>query len=194
MHPPQRAVGYLYYQSVCESSKAFSFLSGLDSFDDEVMQGPIQMTIPKTKPSKSNISIQSVIQQQFQEIKERFGEPTQIIRLEDDPEDDSHEMPIGQGSSESGYSTQIDSSVEEVPNVMNKPPTKVSTTSNLLSMMEEPKETFNQSRSEMAGSDAVDLFIDPISIFGSERHPALVAVLQQLNETRRHRGIYNRAL
>ena len=58
---------------------------------------------------------------------------------------------------------------------------------NLLGMMEEPKAKFNRPR-DMQGSDALDLFIDPIAIFGSDRHPALQEVLQQLDLCKKFRG------
>jgi hypothetical protein len=58
---------------------------------------------------------------------------------------------------------------------------------NLLGMMEEPKQKFNRSR-DFSGSDSLDLFIDPIAIFGSDRHPALQEVLQQLDMCKRNRG------
>lgn len=58
---------------------------------------------------------------------------------------------------------------------------------NLLGMMEEPKQKFNNTRN-FSGSDSLDLFIDPIAIFGSDRHPALQEVLQQLDLCKRNRG------
>ena len=42
----------------------------------------------------------------------------------------------------------------------------------------------------MQGSDAMDMFIDPLSVFGSERHPALQEVLKQIDKTKKSRGEY----
>ena len=64
---------------------------------------------------------------------------------------------------------------------------------NLLGMMIEDKPKFGrQSDStphpEIAGANAIDLFVDPLSIFGSERHPALQEVLKQLDKSKKSRG------
>ena len=69
--------------------------------------------------------------------------------------------------------------------------------SNLLSMMMEDKPKFGRQSDEsaqfgaapgMKGVNAVDLFIDPMSVFGSERHPALQEVLKQLDNSKKSRG------
>ena len=46
----------------------------------------------------------------------------------------------------------------------------------------------------MQGSDAMDMFIDPLSVFGSERHPALQEVLKQIDKTKKSRGEYLRKM
>ena len=71
--------------------------------------------------------------------------------------------------------------------------------SNLLGMMIEDKPKFGRQSDEymgdsddykmqMSGVNAVDLFIDPMSVFGSERHPALQEVLKQLDNSKKSRG------
>ena len=61
---------------------------------------------------------------------------------------------------------------------------------NLLSMMiDEPKPKYGQ-QSGMQGTDAIDMFIDPLSVFGSDRHPALQEVLKQIDKTKKSRGEY----
>ena len=73
--------------------------------------------------------------------------------------------------------------------------------SNLLGMMIEDKPKFGRQYDEsgqmgdsdgykmqMSGVNAVDLFIDPMSVFGSERHPALQKVLKQLDNSKKSRG------
>ena len=62
---------------------------------------------------------------------------------------------------------------------------------NLLGMMleDKPKYGVETDVSRMRkGVDAMDLFIDPLSVFGSERHPALQEVLKQLNNQKQNRG------
>ena len=44
------------------------------------------------------------------------------------------------------------------------------------------------------GNDAMDMFIDPLSVFGSERHPALQEVLKQIDKTKKSRGEYLRKM
>jgi hypothetical protein len=62
------------------------------------------------------------------------------------------------------------------------------TGNNLLGMMDEPKAGYNNKSSDKSGSDALDIFIDPSAVFGSDRHPALLAVLKDLDLTKRKRG------
>lgn len=181
------------------------------------------------------------IDEQFEKIREKFGEPSIVIRTEEEEErerqkliqkfnskkavakrrggDDLLDLNIPPPSFESGYSTWIEgSSVDTVSeasslkNVLsldqaehffagdntllpsNTQDYKASkilqdamTGQNLLGMMEEPKAKFNRPR-DMQGNDALDLFIDPIAIFGSDRHPALQEVLQQLDLCKKFRG------
>ena len=59
---------------------------------------------------------------------------------------------------------------------------------NLLGMMIEDKPKFGRQHDkspQMAGVDAMDLFIDPLSVFGGERHPALQEVLKQIDKSKR---------
>lgn len=184
------------------------------------------------------------IDQQFEHIRKKFGEPTIVIKSEEEEERERQDMlqklmqkskstnlrkkrgedlldtEIPQTSFESGYSTWLEASSVDtvndeaaVKNFLNmdqkeqilggentllqfaeKPDQRTTkiiqdamTGNNLLGMMEEPKDRFGRGR-DMSGSDALDLFIDPIAVFGSDRHPALVAVLQQLDLSKRHRG------
>ena len=46
----------------------------------------------------------------------------------------------------------------------------------------------------LQGNDAMDMFIDPLSVFGSERHPALQEVLKQIDKTKKSRGEYLRKM
>ena len=73
---------------------------------------------------------------------------------------------------------------------------------NLLGMMIEDKPKFGRqtestifgtpeaapSQAGMKGADAIDLFIDPMAVFGSERHPALQEVLKQIEKSKTNRG------
>ena len=60
---------------------------------------------------------------------------------------------------------------------------------NLLGMMIEDKPKFGrQHDNQMAGVDAMDLFLDPMSVFGGERHPALQQVLKNIDESKKSRG------
>ena len=63
---------------------------------------------------------------------------------------------------------------------------------NLLGMMIEDKPKFGQqptvADSKVEGVDAIDLFLDPMSVFGSERHPALQEVLKQIEKQKESRG------
>lgn len=183
----------------------------------------------------------SSIDQQFDQIREKFGEPTIVIKTLEEEEqerqamlqklmqktnmkkkkgDDLLDTDIPPTSFESGYSTWLetssvdtinDDSLKQILNSDQKeqllggqnsliqfaenPDTKTTkiiqdamTGNNLLGMMEEPKDRYSRPRGNMNGTDTMDLFIDPIAIFGSDRHPALVAVLQQLDMSKRHRG------
>ena len=63
---------------------------------------------------------------------------------------------------------------------------------NLLGMMIEDKPKFGQqptvADSKVEGVDAIDLFLDPMSVFGSERHPALQEVLKEIEKQKESRG------
>ena len=62
---------------------------------------------------------------------------------------------------------------------------------NLLGMMIEDKPKFGRQHDDgpkMTGVDAMDLFIDPMSVFGGERHPALQEVLKQIDNSKKSRG------
>ena len=61
---------------------------------------------------------------------------------------------------------------------------------NLLGMMIEDKPKFGRQHdnAKMSGVDAMDLFIDPLSVFGGERHPALQEVLKQIDQSKKSRG------
>ena len=63
---------------------------------------------------------------------------------------------------------------------------------NLLGMMIEDKPKFGQEvetgGGAVEGVDAIDLFLDPMSVFGSERHPALQEVLKQIEKQKEERG------
>lgn len=59
---------------------------------------------------------------------------------------------------------------------------------NLLGMMDESKDRYGNGKGDMSGSDALDMFIDPSAVFGSDRHPALMAVLKQVDSSKRKRG------
>ena len=63
---------------------------------------------------------------------------------------------------------------------------------NLLGMMIEDKPKFGQEvetgGDAVEGVDAIDLFLDPMSVFGSERHPALQEVLKQIEKQKEERG------
>ena len=62
---------------------------------------------------------------------------------------------------------------------------------NLLGMMLEDKPKYGQqaeSGTTVEGVDAIDLFLDPMSVFGSERHPALQEVLKQIEKQKEQRG------
>lgn len=229
----------------------FLGLDALDGFDaDIVFTSNNKLKFNKSNPT-SMVEAHSCIDQQFEEIRDKFGEPTIVIKTEEEEERDRQDMleKLRQKSStsmsekktkgdnlldneipssfESGYSTWLETSSEDTPNedqtmknVLNsiqkesllggensllqfadsadKRKTKIIQDAmmgnNLLGMMEEPKDKFNRpggasAGGDMSGSDSMDLFIDPISIFGSDRHPALVAVLQQLDKSKRHRGM-----
>lgn len=200
----------------------------------------------KTDPSSMDEAHTS-IDQQFDFIRGKFGEPTIVIKTAEEEEQERQAMlqklmqkfkttsivkrnkgdnlldtEIPQTSSfESGYSTWLEtSSVDTInddtalKNILNmdqkeqllggqnsllsfadKADTKTNKIirdamagNNLLGMMEEPKDRYNKPKDEMAGTDTLDLFIDPIAIFGSDRHPALVAVLKQLDMSKKFRG------
>jgi len=63
---------------------------------------------------------------------------------------------------------------------------------NLLGMMIEDKPKYGQQgiqeEEAVEGIDAIDLFLDPTSVFGSERHPALQEVLKQIEKQKEKRG------
>ena len=60
---------------------------------------------------------------------------------------------------------------------------------NLMMMMMDDKPKFGRQEAPgMKGVDAMDLFIDPMSVFGSERHPALQEVLKQIDKSKQSRG------
>ena len=63
---------------------------------------------------------------------------------------------------------------------------------NLLGMMIEDKPKYGQqpdvTESKVEGVDAIDLFLDPMSVFGGERHPALQEVLKQIEKQKESRG------
>ena len=69
---------------------------------------------------------------------------------------------------------------------------------NLLAMVEEPKQRFNDVRSDLlkgasgkgtgVGSAMMDFFVDPTQLFASERHPALQEVLKVLSKSKHFRG------
>ncbi len=52
---------------------------------------------------------------------------------------------------------------------------------NLLALLEEPKVMFNKA---MDGENSLDLFLDRTAIYGSERHPALQAIIEQIEKRR----------
>jgi hypothetical protein len=66
---------------------------------------------------------------------------------------------------------------------------------NLLGMMLEDKPKYghnsgeaDSAESKVEGVDAIDLFLDPMSVFGGERHPALQEVLKQMEKQKDKRG------
>jgi hypothetical protein len=216
---------------------------GLDALDEDgVFQPAHSQNFRRNDPSSMD-EAHSSIDQQFSQIREKFGEPTIVIKTTEEEERDRQDMlqklmqksktnvkkkkgddlldtEIPQTSFESGYSTWLETSSVDTINddslksILNSdqkeqllggqnsliqfaenPDTKTTKIiqdamagNNLLGMMEEPKDRYSKPRGDMAGNDCMDLFIDPIAIFGSDRHPALVAVLQQLDMSKRHRG------
>ena len=61
---------------------------------------------------------------------------------------------------------------------------------NLLGMMIEDKPKFGRQHDKFqaAGIDAMDMFIDPMSVFGGDRHPALQEVLKGIDASKKSRG------
>ena len=61
---------------------------------------------------------------------------------------------------------------------------------NLLGMMIEDKPKFGRQHDKFAveGIDAMDMFIDPMAIFGGDRHPALQEVLKKIDDSKKSRG------
>jgi len=173
--------------------------------------------------------INGLIHQQFDKIREKFGEPSIVLKSLDSEEpsknskkdksklvDDSLDTltsPTSDEDYDSYYSSWVESSSAQHINdnsvikdfldsdqkgkilggdnsllkFVEKPDIRTTkiiqdamTGNNLLGMMDEQK--------DVSGSDSLDLFIDPSAIFGSEKHPALLAVLKQLDLTKRKRG------
>jgi hypothetical protein len=218
----------------------FAQYPGLDALDEDGLFSSGKVANWRQKPNTIE-EVHVTIDDQFEKIRQKYGEPTIVIKTEEEEErerqkmlqklnskkppakkragDDLLDLNIPAPTFESGYSTWIEgSSVDTVSeaslkNVLSldqaehffsgensllptSSTTDVKTTKilrdamsgqNLLGMMEEPKAKFNQNR-DFSGSDSLDLFIDPIAIFGSDRHPALQEVLQQLDMCKRHRG------
>ena len=218
----------------------FAQYPGLDALDEDGVFSSGKVANWRQKPNTME-EVHVTIDDQFEKIRQKYGEPTIVIRSEEDEErerqklfqlnsrkavtkkrggNDLLDLSIPAPSFESGYSTWIEGSsvdtVSEASSLKNilsfdqaehffsgdnslLPSGSMSdikttkilrdamTGHNLLGMMEEPKAKFNQPR-DFSGADSLDLFIDPIAIFGSDRHPALQEVLQQLDMCKRHRG------
>jgi hypothetical protein len=221
----------------------FAQYPGLDALDEDGIYSSGKANDWRQKPGTID-EVHVTIDDQFEKIREKFGEPTLVIRTEEEEErerqkmlqklnskksggaakkkgDDLLDLSIPPPSYESGYSTLFEgSSVDTVseasslknvlsldqaehffsgentllPSVAAAADTKTNkilqdamSGMNLLGMMEEPKQKINRRR-DFSGSDSLDLFIDPVAIWGSDRHPALQEVLQQLDMCKRNRG------
>ena len=220
--------------------------SGLDALDEDGLFSSGQVTNWRQKPQSLD-EVHVNIDDQFEKIRAKYGEPTIVIKTAEEEErereklfrklnskkntskkrggDDLLDLSIPAPNFESGYSTWLEGSsvdtlseASSMKNVLSfeqaehffsgensllpagqaidqkaaKVLQDAMTGFNLLGMMEEPKEKFNRPR-QMAGADSIDLFIDPIAIFGSEKHPALQEVLQQLDLCKKYRGDFSRA-